>query len=297
MTLTLALVATSDDEHGSTIHDTETQSTDGNAGSGSLLLTGLLTLVAGTKGVVTTLVIVVLAARLASSTISTVTFVVAGERNLGVDYSSQVINNVQLVVVQARVGRPHAHSQLLNDVLGVVELGNGGDVTILVTSVPRNKLDELDLVSRDATGGSKSVGQVVEDLSSGDGVAGNEVVVEREQETNVDLSCARRSRLVTTVGKNNLGDVGRQSLGGGSSLGARRGRVAERSRLNNNGSRQPVLRVSSGGGGLDASDPLLRRGLRNLGRRGNTRDGGRGQLLRGCRHGGGGVGCSGSLDD
>lgn len=52
VSLLLALVTTSNDEHGTTIQSTQADSTDGNTGGGGLLLRGLAIGAAGAKGVV-----------------------------------------------------------------------------------------------------------------------------------------------------------------------------------------------------------------------------------------------------
>lgn len=133
------------------------------------------------------------------------------------------------MVVNARVGSPQVHLERVQHGLGVVQLSKRRDITPLLTGVIRNQHGDLNLADIETTRAGKSLRKILEDLSSSDGVLGNVVVVEGEQETNLDqlrplwLRCLR----IDIDGQDNLGDICWQRLGGGTSGSLSNTRKAE----------------------------------------------------------------------
>lgn len=212
--LSLALVSPGNDEHGSSVHDAEANRTHGNASSGGLLLRGLVSLVLVVEGIV---VRTGAAGRdsTARRAAGAAVIDVAVDVDFGVDQGSQVSHDAIGVVVDARVGRPQVHLELVDQVLGVVELGNGGEISPLSPSIVRHQLGDLNLVGGEAAGVGEGLRQELEDLGGGNGVACDEDVVEREQKANLDRHAALRGRFVGIIRKDELGNIGGQSLGTG----------------------------------------------------------------------------------
>lgn len=67
MALSLALVTSSDNEHGSTVQGTKAYSRNSNAGSGSLLFGSLIALVTRAEGVIVVAIVVVAVAVVAGA--------------------------------------------------------------------------------------------------------------------------------------------------------------------------------------------------------------------------------------
>lgn len=215
MGLLLALVATGNDEHGTAVQSTKADGTDRDTGGGGLLLGALTVRAAGTKGIVvggargrrsTTATAAVAVSAVVGATVGEL----AKDVDLGVDQSRQVADNGVRVVVDERVGHRHVQLELVNQVLGVVDLGESGDITPLGAGVVGDKLGDLDLLHVDAGGGGEGLRQILEDLSGGNSVAGDEHVVERVQESNLDRDSALRSGRVGVIGVDDLGDIGWQ---------------------------------------------------------------------------------------
>lgn len=259
VSLLLALVTTSNDEHGTTIQSTQADSTDGNTGGGGLLLRGLAIGAAGAKGVVVAgargrTVTTVAAAAAIAAVGRTTAGDLAKDVNLGVDQGGKVAHNGVGVVVDERVGHRHVQLKLVNQVLGVVDLGKSGNVTPLSSGVIRNKLGNLDLLHIDASSVGQSLGKVLEDLSGSNGVAGNEQVVKRIQESNLDRDSAFSSGGVGIIGVDDLGNISWQCCRGRGSLrGSNRGEH-HCGRLNDDGCWQPVGGVRQGGSRSNARD-------------------------------------------
>lgn len=220
--LLLALVAAGNDEHGTTIERSKTDGTNGNTSGLGLLRRGLVIRAGSAKGIVarassrrsTTIV----AGGARAATRGTGIVDLTKDANLGVDLSSQAANNGVGVVVDGRVGNRHIQLKLINEVLGVVDDGQSSDIAPLSAGVVRDELSNLNLFNIETSCVCKSLRQVLEDLGSSNGVAGNKHVVEGIQESNLDGFCAFGNRSVGIVRVDDLGNIGWQRGGGGHRL-------------------------------------------------------------------------------
>jgi hypothetical protein len=208
--LLLALVSSGDQEHSSTVHDTETNGTNSNTSSGGLLLSRLVTLATVTEDIAVATVAIIRV---------TIVGVVVGIRvtkdvDLGVDDGGQITDDLKIIVVQWGVRGKEISLETVDHVLGIMDLGESSDVSPLGLCVKRNNLANKNAVLGEATSISKTLGEVFEKLSSCDSVASQELVVEREQETQLDGNRAFRDRLVGVVRKDHTGNVSRKSGGG-----------------------------------------------------------------------------------
>lgn len=193
--LSLALVSSSDNEHGSTIHDTQTEGSDSNTGGGGLLrgrsIIRVRARVESIVGLGTGDIVAVGRAIIFRN--------ITKEVNVDVDLLGEVASNRIIDLVDARVGRPQVHLKSLDKSLRVVELGNGGNVTISVHSVVGNKLLDLNGLGVNTGSFGKSHGQVREDLTSSLRIFGNEVVVQAVEETNLNGHGTLRSDIFVLV--------------------------------------------------------------------------------------------------
>ncbi|KAI6757085.1 hypothetical protein HG531_002910 [Fusarium graminearum] len=201
--LLLALVSAGNQEHGSTVHDAESDSTNSNTSGSSLLLSSLVTLATVTETIVAAKATVVRVAGVRASTVISVT----KDVDLVVDDGGQVADNLKIVVVQERVGCHEISLETVKHVLRVVDLGQGSNVAPLRLSIHGNNLFDQDTVLAKATSISKTLGKVLEKLGSRDGVSGKELVVEGEEETDLNGTRTLRNRLVGDGG--NVSDIRR----------------------------------------------------------------------------------------
>lgn len=139
---------------------------------------------------------------------------VAKDVDLGVDLLSQVANNRVLILVNARVGQLQVHLELLNQSLGIVDLGNGSDIAPAIHCVVRHQLDDLNLVQANTDGVAKGSGQVGKDLLNGKSIVRDKDVVERVEEANLDFTAVRR-RWPTIVGRNGSRNTSGKALRSG----------------------------------------------------------------------------------
>lgn len=105
----------------------------------------------------------------------------------------------------------------------VVQMSQGGNVAPSGLGVERHQARYLQLVRRETAGPGEGFGEILEDLSSRDGVVGDENVVQREPERDLDGHRAIWDRLVRVVRQDDLGNSGWQSLRRGGGRGGRRG--------------------------------------------------------------------------
>lgn len=264
MRLLLALVAAGNDEHGTAIEGSKRDGTDGDTSGLGLLGRGLVIRACSAKGIVARASsrgsTAVITGRARAATSGTGIIDLAKDANLGVDLPSQAADNGVGVVVDGRVGNRHVQLKLINEVRGVVNDGQSGDIAPLRTGIVRNKLGNLNLFNIDTSCVGKSLRQVLEDLGSCNSVAGNKHVVERVQESNLDGLCTFGNRSVGVVRVDDLGNIGWQR-------GSSRDRLSRGRRspcicggLNEDGRWQPVSGVGQGSGGLDAGNGLGARG-------------------------------------
>lgn len=103
MALSLALVTSSDDEHGRTVHGAESQCCDGNTCSGGLLLGGLVATIAGAESIVAVIVTIATVAAF-TATIGAAIVEIAADGNFPFNEFRQIANNRVGVMVEGRVG-------------------------------------------------------------------------------------------------------------------------------------------------------------------------------------------------
>jgi hypothetical protein len=90
-----------------------------------------------------------------------------------------------------------------------MEFSDSSDVPPLGLGVHGNDLADKDTILAKATRIGKALRQILEKLGSRNSVAGEELVVEGEQETQLNGNGSLRDRLVRIVGQDNTGNVSR----------------------------------------------------------------------------------------
>jgi len=227
--LLLLLVTAGNDEHGSTIRGSNTNSTDTDSSSGSFLDRGLLgAVVVAAEGVVG--VVGGRGRRRAVITGKTAIILHAwNDLDGGINVLRKVIDEGVRVVVNGRVGDLDIHAQCVNHASGVIELGERGDVAESLRRIVWDELRHLNLVDINANRIRQSLGQESEDLGSCIGILADVLVILAVQETDLEKHRVLGLFNIGVRSTNNLGQVGRQRncRRGSQSL---RGR-AERGRL------------------------------------------------------------------
>lgn len=150
VSLLLLLVAASDDEHSSAVSSSNADGADTDGGSGAFLDGRLFAVIAGVERVIGIVGSRRRRRSIFSGSVGTVLHA-WNDLDSGVDVLREVVHELVHVVVDGGIGNLDVHAQRVNHALGVVELGQRGNVAECLRSVVRDELRHLNLANVDAS--------------------------------------------------------------------------------------------------------------------------------------------------